>query len=223
MKSKQVKHINIGWLHKSSGTFQLVSSRKGGGTRSIECDKDEPITVESITELGKKLFFANGNSSYGNLEDMNVELGTRNGETITKFTDLKDEDCSYQEYLKAHGFYPSKFYIYLKTELKDSATGTLANMRSFEENIKNVQSSEEELENVPTSNLSNLKTIQSTEFATENSTAKSQVLVDGNVPHQISVKYKKRLWSAYSSDISYLTNLFKILERGLFMFAFKIS
>ena len=117
---KDFAGLHIGWLHKfKTAGFKTVTAKKGGGIRIIQIKNDDTMSLDSILELGKKLFFPKGKSPFGQFTDMKVELSSVDGVTIEQFTDLDGNECSMAEYLKARGIYPSQFYIYLKTELRN--------------------------------------------------------------------------------------------------------
>ena len=51
----------------------------------------------------------------GKLQDFTIEIGNFSQEPIHEFVDTKGNSCSYLEYLRDRGLYPSKSYIYLMT------------------------------------------------------------------------------------------------------------
>ena len=57
--------LQLGWLHFTKGKYRQATSRKGGGTRVYEFDRDDPQTVQKITDYAKNIFFPGGKSTIG--------------------------------------------------------------------------------------------------------------------------------------------------------------
>ncbi|XP_052777969.1 uncharacterized protein LOC128215309 [Mya arenaria] len=108
--------LHIGWRHYCQGDFRQITSRRGGGIRKMEYNITEPQSVESIIEVGKRLFFPNGRNSFGNLNDMEVNLTNYSGEKIERFCNIDEQPCTFQEFLKSTGRYSSQFHVYLSTK-----------------------------------------------------------------------------------------------------------
>lgn len=66
------RKIEIGWLHFDMDEYHQVRTRNGGGTRHATVDKT--TTVLQILEMGKGLFFPDGNSTKGALGDFIFEV-----------------------------------------------------------------------------------------------------------------------------------------------------
>lgn len=66
------RKIEIGWLHFNIAEYQQVRTRNGGGTRHATVDKS--TTVSQILEMGKELFFPDGTSTKGVIEDFLFEV-----------------------------------------------------------------------------------------------------------------------------------------------------
>lgn len=49
--------LYIGWQHYSNDKYKVVTVKKGGGTRMMEYNVNEDLSVESIIERGAKYFF----------------------------------------------------------------------------------------------------------------------------------------------------------------------
>ncbi|XP_030580814.1 uncharacterized protein LOC115777119 [Archocentrus centrarchus] len=64
---KTSRRIEIGWLHLIDNEYHQVRTRNGGGTRHATVEKN--TTVAQILEMGKDLFFPDGNSTKGRVED----------------------------------------------------------------------------------------------------------------------------------------------------------
>ncbi|XP_055026977.2 uncharacterized protein [Misgurnus anguillicaudatus] len=69
---KKTRKIELGWLNYQDSMYKQVRRPTGGGTREIVVSKDD--TVSTIIEKGKTLFFPNGTSMKGKLEDFEVML-----------------------------------------------------------------------------------------------------------------------------------------------------
>ena len=72
--AKQVRTIEIGWIHKSGriATSTYMKKNKGGGTRKFKISKE--ATKKDLIEAGKKLFFPNGESSKGKWEEFDADV-----------------------------------------------------------------------------------------------------------------------------------------------------
>ncbi|XP_039889513.1 uncharacterized protein LOC120734645 [Simochromis diagramma] len=69
---KTCRKIEIGWLHLSSNEYRQVRTRNGGGTRHATVEKT--TTVAKILEMGKDLFFPDGYSPKGRVEDFVLDV-----------------------------------------------------------------------------------------------------------------------------------------------------
>ncbi|XP_077368676.1 uncharacterized protein LOC144013536 isoform X2 [Festucalex cinctus] len=65
--AKVTRRVEMGWLHFQNGSFHQIRARGGGGTRHLAVDKS--VTMAEMLETGKGLFFPNGHSSKGPIED----------------------------------------------------------------------------------------------------------------------------------------------------------
>lgn len=111
--------LHIGWKHCFKGEYRQITSRRGGGTRIIPYNVDEPQTVESLTNLGKTLFFPEGKNAFGDISDMEIELTNYSGELIRDFKDREGNTCTFQDFLKSTGRYSSQYFVYLQTKKKN--------------------------------------------------------------------------------------------------------
>ena len=93
--------------------------KDGGGTRCIQLNPTESITVEQIKAESLKLF-CRGIAKYGKIEEMKMQIDNFAREVIEQFTNLKGEACDYQEYLRCHGLFPSKCKLYLMTSYQEN-------------------------------------------------------------------------------------------------------
>ena len=112
--SRKYVKLHLGWLHRSHGQsrYKQVRIKDGGGVREFTCADDEDITVDYLKTKGSQLFFPQGVSKYGDLSEMQLELGNFAQNSISAFKDTMGEECTFQEYLKSHGLYASKSPIY---------------------------------------------------------------------------------------------------------------
>ncbi|RXM98944.1 hypothetical protein EOD39_12417 [Acipenser ruthenus] len=65
---KESRRIELGWLHEG----KQVRKRNGGGTRVLEVSKT--ADKQALIQLAKDLFFPNGNSKKGYLEDFKYDI-----------------------------------------------------------------------------------------------------------------------------------------------------
>lgn len=70
--AKDTRRVEMGWLHFDDGDYHQVRTRHGGGTRHLSVQKT--ITMEELLETGKDLFFPNGRSVKGPVEDFNFDM-----------------------------------------------------------------------------------------------------------------------------------------------------
>ncbi|XP_030593917.1 uncharacterized protein LOC115786048 isoform X2 [Archocentrus centrarchus] len=75
---RQTRKIELGWLNYQDSVYKQVRRPTGGGTREMIVRKDD--LVSSLLEKGKKLFFPNGNSKKGKLEDFEFMLSLMGSE-----------------------------------------------------------------------------------------------------------------------------------------------
>jgi len=69
---KERRRIELGWIHKTSGKSIQIRSKKGGGTRKLTLNKE--ATKKDLLEIGKRLFFPNGESSKGNQSNFQFDV-----------------------------------------------------------------------------------------------------------------------------------------------------
>lgn len=63
----------MGWIHKCGSKSIQIRSKKGGGTRKLTLSKDA-TTRKDLLDMGKMLFFLNGESSKGSQNDFEFEV-----------------------------------------------------------------------------------------------------------------------------------------------------
>ena len=64
---KKTRKIEIGWVHEQ----KQVRKRKGGGIRSLDVDRS--LSKNDILGIAKYLFFLNGMSQVGQIQDFKVD------------------------------------------------------------------------------------------------------------------------------------------------------
>ncbi|XP_031356742.1 uncharacterized protein LOC116180756 isoform X1 [Photinus pyralis] len=62
----------MGWLHEDGNKIVQVRSKKGGGTRKLTVEKS--AMKQELIEAAQKVFFPNGFSPKGNIEDFDFDL-----------------------------------------------------------------------------------------------------------------------------------------------------
>ena len=133
-KMGKTRNINYGWLHRTSSdnAYKQLKRLEGASVRTVPYDEGETdFTLDFLKNEACRLFFPEGNSKLGKREDFEIEIGSFSQEPIRAFVDTKGNPCSYLEYLRDRGLYPSKSYIYLMTTARgDKNTGTHDNISS---------------------------------------------------------------------------------------------
>ena len=75
-----------------------------------------PLTRQQIKDRACELFFPNGKSYFGPLENMSKVIANPTGEAIVSFPG----NGTISDYLSMNGLYPSLTYLYLRTLSFDS-------------------------------------------------------------------------------------------------------
>ncbi|XP_035987320.1 uncharacterized protein si:ch73-30l9.1 isoform X2 [Fundulus heteroclitus] len=75
---RQTRKIELGWLNYQDCVYKQVRRPTGGGTREMIVKKND--LVSSLLEKGKTLFFPNGKSKKGKLEDFEFMLSLMGSE-----------------------------------------------------------------------------------------------------------------------------------------------
>ena len=129
------RRLYIGWLHRSraDSRYKQIKTKDGGGVRDFYYNDDEQITVDSLKMNARKLFFPEGVSKYGAIEDMQIDLGNYAQETISVFRDLDGEKCTFQEYLRCRGLFASKCHVYLMSTQDDKEESSPGNLNQAED------------------------------------------------------------------------------------------
>ncbi|XP_073324587.1 uncharacterized protein [Pagrus major] len=69
---KVTRRVEMGWLHFDNGTYHQIKTRNGGGTRHLSVQKS--VTMGELLEMSKGLFFPNGHSTKGPVEDFEFDI-----------------------------------------------------------------------------------------------------------------------------------------------------
>lgn len=77
---KATRRIEMGWLHFDNGSYRQVKAKNGGGTRHLSVQKS--ATMGELLETGKGLFFTNGFSSKGPVEDFEFNIRDYSHNTV---------------------------------------------------------------------------------------------------------------------------------------------
>lgn len=104
---KEKKKVEVGWIHEG----KQVRSPRGGGTRKIDLPKQS--TKDSILEEVKPLFFPNGNSQLGKVEDFDF--------TLADFSQRDIDEQTIDELYSAAKM--STLRLYVVTKRKDGSRG----------------------------------------------------------------------------------------------------
>lgn len=76
----QKRRFEIGWKDLNEKGFTQVRQQRGGGTRHLTLNK--AATMSEIKDIGTKLFFPNGKSMLGKVEEFEVTLRDHQDETL---------------------------------------------------------------------------------------------------------------------------------------------
>ncbi len=69
---KVTRRVEMGWLNFERGTYHQIRARNGGGTRHLSVQKS--TTMGELLQTGKDLFFPNGHSPKGPVEDFEFDI-----------------------------------------------------------------------------------------------------------------------------------------------------
>ena len=116
-KRKIVKEhrIQVRWSHydERKKEFSTVRQKNGGGNRFIPYTDEEPLTLETLTQKARALFFPDGENNFaGRIQEMNTWICNASGVAVFDFPD----DGTVDDYLKKNGLYPSSTYFFLRTQ-----------------------------------------------------------------------------------------------------------
>lgn len=138
------KKLKVGWLHRDHERSKFTQVRKTGGDtiRQITYSNEANVTVDFIRNAAIKMFFPEGKSIYGAIEEMSAKIGNYDREEIENFKDTDGNVCCYSDYLKSRGLYASRSYVYLMTSRLMKEDGDMEH--SGEEGEESHNSTEEE-------------------------------------------------------------------------------
>ena len=85
---KEKRRIEIGWLTVHEEHLRQIKQKQGGGTRSLT--EDVSITVADILEKAKMLFFPDGKSVRGTIENFKCSIVKFDGSDIAMQTTVKE-------------------------------------------------------------------------------------------------------------------------------------
>jgi hypothetical protein len=111
--------LEFKWKHMNQrNEYKLIRAANGGGVRGVSVPRT--ADAKSCIQLAKDLFFENGESSKGKLEDMDFELGDYKGNVI----DTSDKSFTVASYKRMYGLHSVRLVLLSKdknneTEDKD--------------------------------------------------------------------------------------------------------
>lgn len=111
---KNVRKVEIGWMHFHDGKFLQVRTKKGGGTRKISVSKD--CKKDELIERALDLFFPNKKNAKGRISDFVVD--------ITDFQEHSFDDQTTVGELYEQTKLPL-LRFYLTTKQKNNRSGSL--------------------------------------------------------------------------------------------------
>lgn len=79
---KKQRAVLLGWLHydKKKAKYCSVRANKGGGSREIKLDDE--CSKKHLIKIATSLFFPNGKSSFGDLDNMLLDVGNFKEESL---------------------------------------------------------------------------------------------------------------------------------------------
>ncbi|KAK5874636.1 hypothetical protein PBY51_019564 [Eleginops maclovinus] len=86
--SRSKRRIELGWQHYHNHDFHQVRSKNGGGTRHLAVEKS--TMVKQIMETAKNLFFPEGKSPKGSVEDFTYEICDFKKQSVDMTTTIAD-------------------------------------------------------------------------------------------------------------------------------------
>lgn len=131
---QKMKKVHFGWKHfkEEQQTYTLVPLVKGGGSRVVEMALTSSKT--DIYQTCKNLFFPEGNSIFGNEDDMLFSLTNFKGEKIEESVKVGREYIPFNlcNYMEAHKIRTVR--LYLQTRKIDSSDDDDDLPSAFEQN-----------------------------------------------------------------------------------------
>ena len=80
--AKTNRRLELGWLHETSPGlgYKQVRLRNGGGTRNLRVEKS--CTIKDIHVIAMSMFFPDGHSKLGSLDDMETDVRDFKGDKL---------------------------------------------------------------------------------------------------------------------------------------------
>ena len=116
MNKIKTKKVHLGWKHfrNEDDAFVFVPLSKGGGSRTV----DVPINVcrTDLIKTCKDLFFPNGQSIFGDSDEMLTDLANFKNEKINETIKIGDRIVSFNiaNYMEAHKIKTVRIYLRTK-------------------------------------------------------------------------------------------------------------
>ncbi len=108
----KTRKIELGWMNYQDSSYKQVRRPKGGGTREIVVKKED--TVSNVLNIGRKLFFPNGQSAKGNADEFNFTL------CVTGSEEPLEEDQTIGSLYEATHYRLLRLYVYTRLKDEDS-------------------------------------------------------------------------------------------------------
>jgi len=85
---KETRSIQLGWIETNCGIRKQVKPKYGGGVRKVTVDKK--FKVNDLLKLAQHMFFPNGVSKKGNVNDFNCSLCDFKEQEISESSTVED-------------------------------------------------------------------------------------------------------------------------------------
>lgn len=113
----QSKKVQLGWVHYDEKQRKYIGVRtpRGGGTRDVPFPFS--ASAKEIIEVGKELFYPNGNSCHGLISDMDFKI------TIIENLKIDGEEVPFTlgQYINATKLPKVRLYLASKKRPKDES------------------------------------------------------------------------------------------------------
>ena len=95
----KTRKFHLGWMNYSDeqNMFIQVRTKKGGGTRVV--DVSVSANIDAIINVGKELFFPDGKSSFGNIDEFRFGLANFKCEEVLEDSNELLETFTLQKYI----------------------------------------------------------------------------------------------------------------------------
>ena len=115
-------HYNENKYASQQGYKQVYQS-DGGGLREFPMDRN--VGFKEIFLKAKEIYFPDGHSPKGKLEDMEFSLTDFTLKPIKAFTNQDGAESNYKDHLTCRGLFPSRSSVFLMTRKRVHRTGTV--------------------------------------------------------------------------------------------------